>query len=334
MTGGNTPKRHHFVPRAYLDRWAERGQVAVRPRVGSDYVSNPVNVAVRTGFYMITGDDGRPTPALEQWLAVADTDLVRVLRTIDQTGRPPEIGSYDHGALAVNLALQLARTPDKRARVEFPLLVRNYAAGRPITAALVAEYLEQVHLGFAPSANEIAAALDFVVVALRERRRYTRDFVFDVMFSAVDAMVPVLLSRHWTIEFDREERFLTSDRPVTVWRPPSPEDEYKGYGMENAREIRYPISPSRQLVLTRQSRPAPKVIVSPERVAACNEVVAGMCDAFVVGRPSNPQLASVLLCKRGPVTRFATGPLHRKRPDGTTVEDGDVLHMWEDRRQR
>lgn len=334
-TGGpsSSPKRHHYVPRAYLERWSQEGRVAVRPRIGEGFWSNAINVAVQTGFYTLTGDDGRPTTALEEWLARADDDLIRVLREIDGHHRPPPAGSDEQGVVAVAMALQLARTPASRARIEFPVLVHDYAAGRPITVELVTEYLERVHLRFTPSANEAGAAFDFVSYALRELHQFSREFVVDLSFSSVAAIAPVLLRRSWSMEFDERGQFLTSDRPITAWRPPSPEDGYRGYGFENAREIRYPTSPTTQLVLTRRPRPAPRVNVLKRRVAHCNGVVAEMCDRFVVGQPSNQLLHSVELLTRGPVMRFASGPLVGT-VNGVEVEDGEILHMYEDRRQQ
>jgi hypothetical protein len=72
------------------------------------------------------------------------------------------------------------------------------------------------------------------------------------------------------------------------------------------------------------------VNVLTRRVEHCNDVVAQMCDRFVVGQRSNEQLHSVELLERGPGA--ACGSLVRTS-DGADVEDGDVLHMSEDRRQ-
>lgn len=47
----SNPKRHHFVPRVYLDRFALDGLVHVRRRDGGAFNANPVNVAVECGFY-------------------------------------------------------------------------------------------------------------------------------------------------------------------------------------------------------------------------------------------------------------------------------------------
>jgi len=45
------PKRHHYVPRNYLERFADGSRILVRRRDGASFPTNCINVAVESGFY-------------------------------------------------------------------------------------------------------------------------------------------------------------------------------------------------------------------------------------------------------------------------------------------
>lgn len=63
------PKRHHHVPRRYLERFAVDGKVLVRRRDGKTFETNPVNVAVESGFYDVSGRTGGKPADVEGILA-------------------------------------------------------------------------------------------------------------------------------------------------------------------------------------------------------------------------------------------------------------------------
>lgn len=73
--------------------------------------------------------------------------------------------------------------------------------------------------------------------------------------------------------------------------------------------------------------------MNPAQSAAANQGTAFATHNFVVAHPSQRALVERLdLPGRRPTLRFNTGPLLRQLPDGTTVEDGEVLHVWVPRR--
>jgi hypothetical protein len=62
-----------------------------------------------------------------------------------------------------------------------------------------------------------------------------------------------LLSLNWSIEFDHRREFIISDSPVVVWRKPTARDDVEGFGIENGDEIRFPLDPGTQFVLSRDA---------------------------------------------------------------------------------
>jgi hypothetical protein len=329
----NDPRRHHTVQRAYLDRFADRGQVFVRRRDGRSFQASTGNVAVETGFYDVTDATGERSTAVEKHLQTIEDPATAAMARIDDTGQPPVEGTPDREALSRYLGLQATRTPETRERILFARRVAEYAGDREVTEELVAEYLETVHLGFRPQASEVGAAWDVVTLTLREApETLTPEFAIGMMLQMTARASPVLAGLCWTIESDRKERLITSDMPVVMWRRPTPRDAYEGVGIGDAEEIRFPLDPSKQLVLT-PGRRTPTARMDTERVRRVNADVASSCHRFVVSHPKNGReaLAPELTDDR-PVIRFNSGPAYSAET-GERLE-GEILHMWVPRVQQ
>ena len=326
-------KRHHFVPEFYLLRFAtESERVLERRRDGVEFVTNTDNVAAESGFYDITLPDGKKSKDVENHLSTVEGDAAEVLRAIDTSMSVPLPGSEERTALSVYLGLQMTRTPELRERIQFPLKVAEFLAGRNLSHELIAEFLEEIHLGFPPSEGEVKGAFDYSSFLLQDQASMTRERSMELMFGAAEAVVPRLAARVWCIEHDRKGRLVTSDTPVVLWRRPSPRDACEGVGVEDADEIRFPLDPNKQLIMTKRER-SPSARISPERSATCNQDVALGCHNFVVAHPSQQARVSQLdLPKRRLVLRFDLGPFLREQPNGTTIKDGEVMHAWVPRR--
>ena len=253
MTSG--PKRHHQVPRFYLVRFASDGRVVVRRRDGKSFDASPQNVAVESGFYDIPDGMGGVSKEVETGLANIEGMADAVLRKVDRDGRLRGPTDPDSATLALFVGLQMARTTTHRERVLFPRRVVDWANGREVTAELVAEFLETQYLGFEPEAPEVDGAFSLVSVAVRdEPHTLTDEFAVEMMLRAAWVLSRRLLALHWSIEVDRRREFITSDTPVVVWRKPTPRDNFEGFGIETADEVRFPLDPGKQFVLSRRSR--------------------------------------------------------------------------------
>ncbi|MEV4201493.1 DUF4238 domain-containing protein [Micromonospora globbae] len=326
-------KRHHYVPAAYLSRFGEGGSILVRRRgKPAMYATSVKNVAVEGGFYEITGDDGQPSDVIERALAGLEGAALSVLNDVEQNQQLPPLVSPARSTLATFLAVQFTRTPLHRERIMFPEQVARYARGREIDAALMAEYLEREYLGFRPQDSEVRAALDLTQYMLRDRDLFTRDNAIRLAFSTVAAIEQLLLGMHWSLEVARKPRFITSDAPLVLWRTPTPRDQFEGFGLKNAEEVRFPISPAMQLILTHTGRD-PLTRIEPDRVRACNADTALACYKVLVGHPRRErQLQMLDLPGVRPAVRFNTGPGYRVMPDGTEEYMGEILHSWVPRR--
>lgn len=180
------------MQRAYLERFADRGQVFVRRRDGGSFQASTRNVAVETGFYDVSDASGNRSTAVEEYLTTIEGPAMAAMGRIDETGRPPSTGTPDREALSRYLGLQWTRTPETRERIFFSRRVAEYAGEREITRELIAEYLENVHLGFPPSDREVSGAFDFATVNLEAPKTLTSEFAIGMMLESMDKIAPSL----------------------------------------------------------------------------------------------------------------------------------------------
>lgn len=132
------------------------------------FVAGTHNVAVESGFYDLVEPSGDVSSAVEEWLGRVEHAAADVLATIDTTGEPPQTGTQARRVLAEFLALQFTRTPEQRERTLFPERVRTWLEGRELTRELIDECLSDVHLRFAPAADEVEGGFGSVAVAFND----------------------------------------------------------------------------------------------------------------------------------------------------------------------
>lgn len=327
-------KRQHFVPRSYLDRFAVGGNVLVRRRDGAVFESDTINVAVEAGMYDVPTPSGIST-AIEDALAVVDGAAVNAMRAIDESARPPAAGSEQRYTLSVYLALLMTRSPEARERAGFPARVVEFLGGRALTRELVAEYLEKVHLREKPRDAEVEGAHTLVSVAMQDPETLTRAATMDLMLGSVSELRPAVDAMNWAIEFDRKGRLMTSDSPVVLWRAPTRRDAFEGVGVNNAEEVRFPLDPTKILVLSQRSG-ATTSRMSGERARAVNADTAVACHNFVVGRlDRRAAIERLRIGDHRPVMRFNVAPGFQREADGTvTKTDSEIVHFWIPRRDQ
>jgi hypothetical protein len=325
------PKRHHQVPNFYLQRFAVGNLVRVRWRDGKAVETSPINVAVESGFYSVPDGVVGGSTAVEDVLALSEGAAASVIAGIDRSGALPAVGSRGRADLAVFLALQMSRTTERREQVMFPERVAKWLGERELTQELMSEYLEKEHLGSPPRRQEAEGAYIYVCQALEDGAA-SPTFAIRVMLRVVQELAPMLLARHWSLEIDPTGRIITSDTPVVVWRKHSNKDEHQGLGIAEAEELRFPLDPGKQLVLSKRTRKR-EIQIAAHRVRHCNADMADGCHRFVVGSPAQPkEIDGARLDSWRPVIRSNVGPLVVEQSDGSKDRDSEVLHVWVPRR--
>jgi hypothetical protein len=321
-------KRHHYLPDAYLQAWADsRGQVAVRRRdQDRAFQTSTINVAVEADLYSLPTDDGLDDQ-LEQNLAEVEGPLPELLRDLHH--RTPKRGSSDRLHLSSLLALQMVRTPEHLDQWLFPMRASEFAGEQPIPRDTMRRFLTEDYLGEPPSDGELQGALDFANFTIAQGLPSKAE-IFQIFFEVAEREItPRIAAMAWALERPQTGCFLTSDRPLATWRRDVRSLARMGAGVESADELRFAVSPQLALVL-RPRYPEHRTVVGPERVAAVNRHLASQCYTMVIGRVEDlSALERLQLRKVRPAMRFNTGPLFETGPDGESVPTGnEVLHMY------
>lgn len=309
-------KRPHFVPRTYLRAWANAAnQVAYRRRDGGTALVTSIdNVAVAGGIYGV----GDLAQSREELFKRVEDGWVDLRRELIQDG---DLRGERRSEMAVFAALQMSRTLKQTEQHGFAVEVAASTSERPIPKAAVRQYISDLD-GADPDDNEVEAAWAFVN-GLPEIP--TTDMVFSVsMDVAVSKIAPLFQSMNWMVHKFGNPVLISSDCPVHPWRRPSSEPQSGGVGLGNADEIRFPLSSSALLVMTREkprtSAPNPRTV---------NAEIFRQCHKFVFGTAqSRPAIDKHEMSKRSPRIRFDTGPGYRKNADGTREYLGEVIHMY------
>ena len=261
----------------------------------------------RRGFYDLPDGAGGKSEVVEVMLAEVEAAASAALAAVDRTGSPPRDGSDGRAALALYIAFQMTRTTEHRERILFPRRVIDWAQARNVTRALVAEYLETQHLGFAPRDPEVDGAFTYVTMAMQDPHFATPEFAVEMMLATVSEMVPRLLGLNWAVEVDVRREFVSSDTPVVVWRKSTIRDQFEGLGIDKADEVRSPLDPEKQLSC-RVDSARPRIEVAAT-VSGSSSTSLGVTGSVFADPDNRRQLDAQRLEERRPVIRFNVGPV-------------------------
>jgi hypothetical protein len=240
------------------------------------------------------------------------------------------VSSDIRSQVSLFVGIQLNRTREQIGQLEFISSFASYSTHRPVTKDDIRSFLADRWLKFSPSDSEVDGAWTFAAYVLSKGEPPSKDDIMAMLLDiAITHLAPRLSSYHWRVEHCRKPILFTSDRPVMTWRPRSPRDEYEGIGIENADEIRIPLTPQDLLVICPIGVDRGIERVQPRRFQRVNNAIASQCHEFIVGVPTRVRdLELVRFAAHRPVLRFNLGPGVRELPDGSQEPMGDIMHMW------
>lgn len=302
-------KRHHYVPRFYLRRFADQKDRLIGHRKSTDksVQTSSKNVAVETGFYSVEveGVDGN---VVEDALAVADSETAGVLARLDKSGLP--ISDDDRVTLAVFIALQLVRTKHHRATTDMAGSFFARLNSKMMTKEQVRAAMED--MGEKLTDAEIEAAMEQAQAGLDDYEiTLNSEYVWGLALeTAMKEMVPRLLDRQWHMFEAKSRAFVTSDHPIAYRR--NKPDPFSGIGLETADEVWFPIDSQHLLVLARpDTLPDERVIqVTPAQVKDINSMLASWAYDWVFHDPRIAPFKSIGLPKQRPLAYINQTPIH------------------------
>lgn len=325
MTTGSVTKRPHFIPATYLRAWGDDDEVAVRRRSAMrPYRANVTNVAVEAGLYG-NGTVGRSREEMFGLLEASWFELRDALTTLGGN-----ISTEMRSRVSLFAGIQLNRTRERLAQVEFLSSFAAFSSRRPVAKEDIRAFLTERWLKFPPSDSEVDGAWTMAAFAQSKGDPPSKDDIMAMLLNiAVSEIAPRLASYHWTVEYCRKPLLFTSDRPVMAWRPRSPRDNYEGVGIQNADEIRMPLTPHHLLVIRPTGIDGGIMRVQPRRFERINTAIGSSCYEFVVAAPNRiDKLELLTLAPHRPVLRFNVAPGIQELPDGRQEPMGDIMHMW------
>lgn len=301
-TGGSNPKRHHVVPRFYLERFAIKNQVELVERDDLNRPPFPVSIdKALTGnyFYSADTDHGRE-PVGEEFLRDhVDGPGSEAFHRLFDKGRSL-IAPGPRGQLSHFLAFQVVRGHLARETV-----IGGHEANGRVPASLTppSEFQRVARLQGAEISDEEAAETAALAKSDRLKLEVSRpaNLHMGTTFPMVPELVRFFYGRWWRIiEFD-EPALITSDEPVALIGP-DPEKVGSGVGLADASEIVFPIDPRRALVMIRPDQAADEMRMPGNRKQAevINRHVAFSAHRFIVRTPGTDPLAGWTVPKRAP----------------------------------
>lgn len=304
-------KRPHYVPQTYFRPWTGApadARLAHRLRTSDGaFLNSTRNIAVAAGIYG-TGELGQAREEQFQlleneWPALRD-DLITRGDLVDER----------RSLLAVFMAVQLTRTLKHSSEINFIADVASSATEWPPSQEVVRAYLYNLD-GREPDDAEVYAAWTFVSTAPAPAP--TLDMAMSIsMDIAITQIAPRLEARRWTVRHFQKPGLFTNDCPVHRWSHPFHRPPVGGNGVENADEVRFPLSPSALLVMTRGNAYA-----SNASLRMVNAEICKVAHKFVVASPGQlSALNKMALAKYPPRMRFRL----------IDSAKGELLHMWTD----
>jgi hypothetical protein len=284
------PRRHHYVPKFYLRRFAADDQI-VRVRFDKPRLRDTLHVndvAVMRDLYTTIDVDVGETVAVERILAVVDgAASSAIARLALGVLFPPQ--RADQLALALWLSMLHVRGPSARRWMEAMAdhtmkmqmsLVHDEASAR-------------AHLrgddGTEPDDETVKALLETVESMDEwEITPHQNEMVQQMLDLGLKA-TPFFLGRRWAVVKFPENGLVLTDKPVVLYKKPENRSPFMGVGLASADEIWLPLDRSTALILHTDEVIGDRVFPAPAGVTVdtFNQMVVGQAYQEVYCHPDD-----------------------------------------------
>ncbi len=265
------PKRHHTVPKFYLDGFADGRMIhSVNIQDGKEHNTNVVNATAESHFYRVPDHPTDPG-AFEAALSKTESVAAGILRSIDQGDWP--LGPGDRLAFAQFMTLQFLRVPSHRRQMHHAIasILRDLATNDPT------EFERILSLPGAPEGIDFANG---EVPALVSSAAHIQQ-----ISTLIPELVGHLLGRPWELVRFDQPSLITSDEPLTPIPNPH-EIQSVGLGLENSWALHFPLTRKVALLMFRASTPL-------ELTPVDQQIIEGHFDSSRKGDPASLQAFNV-----------------------------------------
>lgn len=311
---GRPSRRHHYVPRFYLSRFADqKGRLSAYDRTTGKAISaRPDQLAVERDFYRLPDASGLPHYFLEEVLSLQEG---LAAMAIDRVSRAGVVNDEDRLALATHLAMQTLRTPRTRDVVSE-------------SAEWVDSILAQIELGRRLAAGEFSIEeRQLAEDAIKELKDGTlrvgpaEDARVGLALGSFDQMLEQLLGDWtWLIVVLSRPRFITTDHPVILLGEPEPDSTATNVGVATALELWFPLDPHHGLVLSRDRGLLSPLLDLPDaHIRAINLRFAQESTRWIFFRPGTDPLRGFQIPRDPP--KWFVRPIGYRNEAGENVSE-------------
>jgi hypothetical protein len=337
-------KRHHFIPRFLLSRFANPDErlVQLDKRSGAPQAISAKRAASRHHFYTFEDDEGQKSSIIEVIFAMVEDHAAPALERLEKEGRASDI---DRATIALFLAFLWARTPAARERAE--TLAKETAAGlmaskmndrKEFMELLRKREADDEEFRMTPSEAEklrkdtLAMLQDGSLSLVDPDGGRTTSLLIEI---AHDTSMLMCGAMEWTLMRAHGAEFVTSDRGAASFdpTPQHPWSSHTIYSSPNA-ETFFPISSDYCLVVSPGEPGLRTLDANRATVMETNLRVYGWADRYIYGRNQEAVTAVRRALKKKP--HLAAAPLpHRqvmvieRDPDDDRLAQAHVARGWE-----
>lgn len=283
-----TAARHHYLPKMYLEGFTEKNQISVWQRAdGNVRTSTPNNVANVRGFYTFTDKDGNKSDEIEKLMADMEGYVKNVIANVNSLFSPAMTGDYRF-ALAQYIAFQHVRTPVHRKEMEQSADMIMKIQVRPNLQSRERIINQLQRVGQEPTEEAIKQLEEVYNDPHSIEVVPSKESVMKMQLGQLPLLTRILMHRVWHIVTFEQPSLITSDCPVLL--KPDDDQPYhwlRGTGFATAKEIWFPLSSTRLLVLARQDYTKPRIIRGFAAIAQqANEIQLALSYLEAYGSPS------------------------------------------------
>jgi hypothetical protein len=311
---GQEPRRHHLVPRFYLDRWAAGNRVKVTDLAegARTYSIAPSNALVETDYYRIRAGavQGGSPVAWEAWLSKVEGDAAEVFAAIDTRGLQ-SLDDAEWAHLLHFLGVQITRSRSYRFQGRWMMGPGYYRLWELYRPGAIKALLERA--GEDPTPERVAEIeayfakvnadpLSVPVAAEHEMEMASR---------AAAGLAETLGTRQFVL-YRTAKPLLTSDEPVVLLYEHMGIDHPNGGGYFGAPIVVFPFGPHEVLAMFRQNMPVQRrndVELDWTETLELNRVIAGNAHRHLVEGPDDRLADKLYIPALKDPTRLVTVPL-------------------------
>ncbi len=283
----NTPKRHHILPRFYLNGFCRNERLWVFDReLKTIRQSTPANTCVKKHYYSFTDNEGKKTTEVEEWLALIEGEAKPIIDKINAGDRLTIDEKY---VLSVFIGTMMDRGTDFEKQVQ-----KFQGRMTEMIADMIFSDVERTKSVYKQMERETGKKIDYPadkLVEFHKRGEYEikilRNASLELFPKVAVDMAGIFPQMDWVVcHAPKRSSYITIDNPF-VLVPPVDHNPKSFYGIgiatPGAKKV-FPVSQKTCLLIGDKGDNITHVEVDQKSVRQANMYVSYYTDRFLIGR--------------------------------------------------